>query len=273
MSEKDRAIIGANLKYLRRKKGLTQQQLANELGIRRSSIGAYEERRATPKHDTLKKMSKYFGVSIDTLLKENLSTLSPEELKREQDKYQVDVTGKNLRVLQVSTDMGGKEYIDLITSQKAAAGYLNGYADPEFIEEQPKIYLPNLERGTYRAFEINGDSMLPLKSGTIIICEYVPDWRDIKDGQTYVIISDSEGIVYKRVVSHVKEEGGFLEMHSDNQNYSSFEVPIQEVREVWKAKLYISSDFPDPDMSLEKLSSIVMDIQQEVIRLKSPSKE
>ena len=70
MSEKDKLIIGKNLKYLRKLKGLTQQELANHLGIRRSSIGAYEECRATPKYETLEKISDFFQVSIDLLVKE-----------------------------------------------------------------------------------------------------------------------------------------------------------------------------------------------------------
>ena len=52
--------ISANLKYLRKKKGLTQQQFADNMEIKRSLIGAYEEDRAEPKYDLLKKIAEYF---------------------------------------------------------------------------------------------------------------------------------------------------------------------------------------------------------------------
>ena len=61
---------------------------------------------------------------------------------------------------------------------KAAAGYTNGFADPEYLQELPRLYVPNLSTGTHRAFEINGDSMLPMPSGSVIIGRYVDNWHD-----------------------------------------------------------------------------------------------
>jgi transcriptional regulator with XRE-family HTH domain len=52
--------ISSNLKYLRKKKGQTQQQFADAMEIKRSLIGAYEEDRAEPKYDLLKKNSRIF---------------------------------------------------------------------------------------------------------------------------------------------------------------------------------------------------------------------
>ncbi|GAB4424865.1 MAG: hypothetical protein OHK0039_42290 [Bacteroidia bacterium] len=269
MSDKDKIVIGRNLKHLRKQKGLTQQQLADELEIRRSSIGAYEECRATPRYETLQRMSDFFQVSADMLISEDLSLYTTEELRARAMQGSPDVAGKNLRVLTTTVDMSGRENIDFVP-QRASAGYLNGYADREYIEELPKFYLPMLRGGIFRAFEIKGDSMMPLRSGTIIIGEYIEDWRDIKDGQTYIIISESEGIVYKRAYLHTGEEGKMqLRLKSDNPAYDDFYIDMQDVREVWKSKMYLTDEFPDPEMSVEKLSSIVMEIQQEVIRLKS----
>ena len=268
MSEKDKLIIGKNLKYLRKTKGLTQQELANHLGIRRSSIGAYEECRATPKYDTLEKVSDFFEVTIDLLVKEDISQYTEEELKGLQGSRRIDQEGKKLRVLPITVDEQGRENIEYV-HQKASAGYLNGYADPEYIEELPKFQLPMLGQGTFRAFEIKGDSMLPLRSGTIVIGEYLQNWREIKDGHTYVIISENEGVVYKRVFSKALTDGTpLLSLKSDNAIYPPYDIRLDEVREVWKARMYISNEFPDPDISIERLSTIVMEIQQEVIKLK-----
>jgi len=250
-------------------KGLTQQELANHLGIRRSSIGAYEECRATPRYDTLERISEFFSVSIDLLVKEDLSVYSEEDLKNQDTFRGMDIEGRNLRILPITLDRAGRENVEYVP-QKASAGYLNGYADPEYIEDLPKFQLPMLGPGSFRAFEIKGDSMLPLKSGTIIIGEYVANWQDVKNGQTYIVASESEGVVYKRVYSRPNTEGGItLTLRSDNPAYSPYDVDIEDVREIWKAKMFLSNDFPDPELSLEKLSSIVMDLQQEVIKLKN----
>lgn len=267
MSEKEKQVIGINLKYLRKLKNLTQQELADELEIRRSSIGAYEECRATPKYDTLQRISEFFAISIDNLVKEDLTNFTQEELFSPSAR-QVDISGKSLRILNTTSDQSGRNNIEFVP-MKASAGYLNGFADPEYIEELPKFQIPTLRAGTYRAFEIKGDSMLPLKSGTIIIGEYIEDWRAIKEGETYVIVSGAEGVVYKRVFHRAPgSDQHTLTLKSDNPAYPPFEIPMEDVREVWKAKMFMSDEFPAPDISLEKLSSMVMDLQQQMIRMK-----
>jgi len=268
MSEKDKVTIGKNLKFLRKKKGLTQQELADELNIRRSSIGAYEECRATPKYETLENISEFFEVSIDLLVKEDIAHLDPSDLIDHREQRRLDIEGRKLRVLPITVDSDGNENINLV-QEKASAGYLNGYSDPEFIEELPSFQLPMLREGTFRAFEISGDSMLPLKSGTIIIGEYIQDWRrDIKEGETYIVVSKSEGVVYKRVFNRISGDGGELMLRSDNPAYPDYYVDVEEVREIWKAKMFLSDVFPEPDISIERLTSIVMELQQEVMRLK-----
>lgn len=269
MSDKDKLIIGQNLKQLRKLKNLTQQELADKLNIRRSSIGAYEECRATPRYETLESVSDFFGLPIDTLIREDLSQINEQELIKLQKAQRGDSEGKPARILAITVDRDNKPNIDYV-HQPASAGYLNGLADKEYIEELPKFQLPipSLARGTFRAFEIKGDSMLPLKSGSIVVGEYVENLRDIKEGQTYIVISQSEGIVYKRVYLGKNEEENRLRLVSDNPIYTPYHVGYDDVQELWKAKIFISSELPEPDMSLEKLSTIVMELQQEVIKLR-----
>src|SRR5450631_3922525 len=183
--------IPANIKFLRKKKGLTQQEFADELGIKRSLVGAYEEERADPKYELLTKIASYFNVSIDDFITEIIDEKWMAKAK---------ISQTNIRVLSISVDKDDNENIELVPV-KASAGYLNGYADPEYVAQLPKFYLPMFKQGTYRAFEIKGDSMLPLVSGTIIIAEYVENWADVKQGETFVIISKNDGVVYKRIGS------------------------------------------------------------------------
>lgn len=147
-------------------------------------------------------------------------------------------------------------------------GYLNDYADPEYTGELPKFRLPMMEQGgSYRAFEIAGDSMLPIQSGTTIVGRYVEDWLTIKDGTPCIVVSSKEGIVFKRVFNTLKE-AATLVLHSDNPVYSPYDMPVADIVEIWEAKAYISSTFPIADLSLQRLSSIVLDLQQQVASLK-----
>ena len=256
-------MIGNNIKTLRKKAGLTQEALAEQMGIKRSLIGAYEEGRAEPRINNLVKLSEVFNIPIDTLVQKDLAEPGEQAISR--------AAGSRLRVLSVTVSDEGEDQVQWVP-QKAAAGYLNGYSDPEYIQELPRFRLPNLPRGgTYRAFELNGDSMLPLQSGTIVIGKYIDDWRDIKSGKTYVLLTGKEGVVYKRVFNYVAESQKLF-LVSDNRSYAPYEVHIDQILEVWSAQAFISVTFPDPatdpQLSLEQLTGMVLELQQEVTKLK-----
>lgn len=53
--------------HLRRKAGLSQQQLADSLGLSRSAIGMYETGKREPDMETLRMFSEFFGVDMNTL--------------------------------------------------------------------------------------------------------------------------------------------------------------------------------------------------------------
>ncbi len=273
MGEKEKSIIGSNLKFLRKIHNLTQEELAQKLDIGRHSVGSYEEGRAEPKIDTMMAICKLFKVPVAAFVERQLSEFSKEEFEMIQGEYKLDIEGKNLRVLPVVINEDGNERITVV-AQKAAAGYLNGYGDPEYIETLPSFNLPLSEldtrNGTFRTFQVSGDSMLPIKEGSYIIAQYVDDLRSIRDDGVYIVVSNTEGVVLKRVKNRISREGtGTLLLKSDNPAYSSYEVKIEDVKEAWKARAFISMDFPDPDMSLERISTIVMELQHEVIKLKN----
>lgn len=67
------SILSKNIKKLRLFKSLNQTQFAELFGIKRASIGAYEEGRAEPKLDTLLKISGYFKLTLDELIVKELT--------------------------------------------------------------------------------------------------------------------------------------------------------------------------------------------------------
>ena len=56
------------LQELRKKRGLTQEELAESLYVSRTAVSKWESGRGYPSIDSLKEISKYFSVSIDDLL-------------------------------------------------------------------------------------------------------------------------------------------------------------------------------------------------------------
>ncbi len=69
------SMVANNIKYLRRMNGLTQEQFARKIGIKRSLLGAYEEGRANPNLDNLMNIAKIFGTTVDNLLKHDIRRL------------------------------------------------------------------------------------------------------------------------------------------------------------------------------------------------------
>lgn len=253
--------INENVRFLRKQLGLTQDQFAQKLQIKRSLVGAYEEGRAEPRLELLQKMAELGGYSVDVLIGRDLSQMKPYEKKA--------LLGKDVVV--VTVDEQSRNNIELVPV-RAAAGYLNGYADPEYIKELPRFKLPILKQGTYRAFEISGDSMLPIVPGTIVIGELVEDISSVKNGKPYILVTNREGIVFKRVFNYLQESGRLF-LVSDNRQYAPYQVDGADVIEVWSAKAYISVEFPDGqagnDLSVEQLAGMVMNLKQEIQNLKT----
>ncbi|WP_339702317.1 LexA family transcriptional regulator [Algoriphagus aquimarinus] len=253
--------LASNLRFLRKQKGITQNDLADQLDVQRTMISAYEDGRSEPKLLTLGKLSDVFEVGMEELLNHDIENQGRKAIQK-----------RGVNILTIACDQDDKENITLV-GQKASAGYLNGYADTEYMESLPQFQIPTLSKqSTYRAFELAGDSMLPLASGTIVIGAYVDQLKDIKSGKTYVLVTDSEGVVYKRVFNYLNDNGKLF-LVSDNEQYKPYEVKGEEVVEVWEAKAFISTDFPNPGdkkkpLTMEDLGEMISDIRADLRTLK-----
>ena len=254
------SYLSSNLRFLRKQKNITQNDLADQLDVQRTMISAYEDGRSEPKLATLQKLADILEVGVEELLEHDIEKLGRKALQK-----------RGISILTIATDENDRENITLV-GQKASAGYLNGFADPEYMETLPQFHLPNLSRqATYRAFELSGDSMLPLIPGTIVIGGFVEQLRQIKSGKTYVLVTQTEGVVYKRVFNYL-EENGKLYLVSDNEQYKPYEVRGEDVLEIWEAKDFISTDFPNlgdkkKPLTLDDLGEMIRDIHADLRKI------
>ncbi|RZK47396.1 MAG: LexA family transcriptional regulator [Pedobacter sp.] len=244
------SLAGKNLKYLRKLRGMTQEEFANKLKIKRSLLGAYEEERAEPRIDVLEVISEQFKLTLDELLLKDLS----------------DTKGSYLSKRRAQKLVSGDAEITFVP-MKAAAGYLAGFADPEFIDELNTFTLPMLAPGSYRAFEIVGDSMLPTPSGSVIVGEKIENFDDVRASNTYIIISRNEGIVYKRVMKSNRTKNK-LTLISDNPAYQPYNVDAENIIEIWKATLVMSKANQAQRWDVNQLAGIVNNLQDQVSQLK-----
>ena len=242
---------GKNLKYLRKLRGWTQEEFAAKIGIKRSLVGAYEEERAEPNLEVLETLSEMFKLTLDDLFLKDLSNQNGSYLS------------KRRQLKMMSTDRTVIHFVPV----KAAAGYLAGYADSEFIDELNTFTLPMMTGGNYRAFEIIGDSMLPTPSGSIIVGEKVDNMDDLKNNLACIVVSRNEGIVYKRIVKNPRVKSK-LTLVSDNPQYQPYQVNSEDIVEIWQAQTVISKVSQQQRWDVDALASLVNNLQSQVSTLK-----
>ena len=258
--------FSSNIKFLRKRRGRTQDEVAHALNMKRSTLSGYENEVAHPNLSVLESFSNYFNISIDTLIKVNLRKLSAFQLSQLEKGYDVYLKGSKLRVLATTVDKENEENIELV-SEKAKAGYKSGFADPEFIRELPTFQLPFLSRSKkYRTFQLKGDSMLPIPDKSWVTGEYVQDWNTIETGQAYIVFTLDDGIVFKIVENRIKDEQKLI-LYSLNPIYEPYEVHVNEIKELWKFINFISSELPDPVLPEDHLLSMVAKLKKDVDRL------
>lgn len=233
-------FFAENIKFLRKRRNKSQADLADKLEITRTTLAGYEKS-VQPPFKVLIKFAEYFNVSIDALIRYKLQELSEFQLSQIEDGFDIDVTGKKLRLLTISVNQDGEENIEMVPL-KAQAGYTNSYGDLEFIESLPKFSLPFLPKDkTYRSFQIEGDSMLPIPEGSWVTASYIQNWETIKDGTPCIIVTRDDGIVFKVVYKQLEKNQTLL-LVSTNRNYKPYELEIGKAVEIWKFETFNGFD-------------------------------
>lgn len=251
------SILSDNLRYLRTQKNYSQQKIADELNITRGRYAKYEDALSEPPIVILQSIARYFHISIDLLIATDLKVVDMDGILK--------LDGNRL-LLPIRVDRKGENFIEIIP-HKAKAGYLSSYGDPEWMEALDHISLPFLKNGIFRAFRIEGDSMPPHRDSSIIIGRYVEDFNSVKDGKTYVLLTTSEGIVYKRVKRSGKTK---LLLISDNSFYKPYEVKLSEIHEIWEfAYSMDSKEFEPDDLSNESIKSMFLELKRDIAQLKT----
>jgi transcriptional regulator with XRE-family HTH domain len=263
------SYLTSNLKFLREKKGVTQQALSEQLDMSRSKLNSYENGvNNNPPAEDLMRFSDLYKISIDTLLRVDLLKLSETKFKELQAGNDSFITGTNLRVLSTTVDKNNKENIEFVPL-KAKAGYLAGFHDSEFINSLPTFHLPILKNDKkHRLFPVTGDSMLPFPENAFMIGEYMENWTEIKDGEKCLVISKEQGFVLKEVYNQLKKNKTLL-LKSTNPIYSPYEIQAQDILEVWKFKGYVEMNWPQQYFSPEVVLNQIDKFKEGILKLAS----
>lgn len=186
------------LKSLRTSKGITQNELATQLKISRSTIGMYESGSREPDFETLELIADYFNVDIGYLL------------------------GRTSKTTYIPMPSSRKGVVINVLGRVAAGIPIDAIED---IIDTEEISEEMAKTGEFFGLQIHGNSMTPgICDGDIVI---VRQQDDAESGDIVIATINGDEATCKRLRKY--KDG--IELISNNPSYSPFEFSNQEIEE------------------------------------------
>ena len=186
--------LGFKLKKLRKYKGLNQDELAQMLGVGKTTVSNYETGYTTPPNTNLHQLANFYGVTVDALLNDSVSI--------------DDLLGGNTP----KTEMKFAEEPGAVFTEKAVPVYLNLTAPPVPIHKFT-FSTSFVGEGDIFGLKVSGDRMdrAALTDGSIAI---IREQNYADDGDILVVSLDENPAFFCRYFRH----GEFLVLESESNN-------------------------------------------------------
>lgn len=276
--------LAQNIRFLRKRKPITQAGLALQLGKSQTAVGNWESDYSEPSIEDLEKITRFFGVSYDDLLGKDLSkgnliensdgvekgnlkgnlmgNLKPENrtisglVPREISQQKTGTEGGKSLPYVVYVDGTGEE-VAVLVQVKDRTAYKMGYNDWEFLDTLPIYRLADYPGGSIRLFEIEGQEMAPnFKPGDNAIARWA-QVSAIQEGKVHVLVTRSQGLTIRRIF--LQPNGAKFICKSDNENkeqYPDLTVSKEDILEVWAVVATISKHLPSADEWANRLANV-----------------
>ncbi|MFB5761152.1 LexA family protein [Paenibacillus medicaginis] len=193
--------IGERIKYHRKQIGLTQQQLAEPLGLLPANISSYERNKSVPPSDKLAILADVLNTTTDylTCRTDDSSPLDRSENKRIEKKHTIPIVGN------------------------ICAG--DGIIAEENIQGYAEYPLPQTATPDF-SLRVKGDSMIGagIVDGDIVFLKK-KNWADY-NGQIVAVVVDGEGSLKRMKWS---EGSPYIKLIPENDNYRMKEVLPNEL--------------------------------------------
>ena len=183
-------MIGQNIRYLRKRAGISQKQIAEKLGVTQGSVSQWENEATEPDTRTIGQLAKVFSVPVDFFFS--------EEPRRELD---------SIRIMRNAVPIVGEIACG---TPVTAEQNIEGYAD-----------VPDGVHADF-ALRCKGDSMEPtFMHGDLVLIRQTPDFQP---GQIAAV-----GIEGEALLKHVYQQGENVICVSENPAYAPQSFPASEV--------------------------------------------
>jgi transcriptional regulator with XRE-family HTH domain len=248
------SFFGKNIKKIRTVKGLSQAAFADIFGLKRATLGAYEEHRSEPKIETIIKIANYFSIKIDTLLTNDITVNELLQFKESLATYSEDIKKEHFAK------------VPCITENKNA-DYLEHYKNDIFIDEMPCLQIPINTTKSFRAFTVSNLEMTNQDKGfypkDIVVGEQTPIsiLKKLTNGTlVFVIINNS--ILFRRL--YVTNNNVIF--RADHKNIEDETYKASDIKELWRVRYVFCKRIPEFSTSFEDK---LMTMEQEILKMKA----
>lgn len=285
--------IQDRIKKVRTSAGLTQEQFAASIGLKRNNYAQMESGNQLPPLEVISKIVRIYNTPYEWLLegKGPSLNLTPAETGK-----RGKVTGKNtgkigvqeppekyvstLPVIEHVVDTSGLRLVPVVDI-RAAAG--SGYLNTENFDEAQVIRLPAtmVKSGQHLCIRVKGPSMAPtFQDGGYLIIRLLDrsEWLNMRNEYCYVVV-DHEGKTYiKRIKNRFSGiDGGFIVCTSDNpdkMSHPNFNLHPDEILYLWEVVIYFTHKMPNiHDQYYNRLSRLEDNFDQLNEQLKALQKK
>lgn len=242
----------------------SDREFALAIGISPSNLGDIKAHRRSVTIEILNRALDKFGINSAHIISGTGKPFVNQDAS--------DAPGKVKEVIMVATqDTSGNVTVPLI-NHKAAANFMTGYQTQEFFEEQESILLPDymIKDGQCYAVQVSGDSMEPTLMGDDwVICRLLDnnEYRSITDGGVYVVVSQDRGIQVKRIRNRLHQYG-YIRCLSDNPKHEPFDIPENELLQIWKVEWHLRSYLPEPKPEIDDIQE-KLEQMTELLRMRN----
>lgn len=230
---------GLYIQSLLKDRNITQEEMADHLGMSRVTIGKRLKHKYYPNTDEKAKIISFLKMTpkeVETLNKMGGLAIDFGILEEDQTSELIEISPGRYRMK-----------VELVPIY-AQAGYLTDYADPEYLEELPVHYFTTTHpaKGKYRAFEVYGDSMdngdvrEAIPSGAIVIGRQVQHqhWRSKLHNhkwENWIFIHKTEGIIVKQIAHQDLDTGDITlrSLNPDKEKYPDFTINLDDVSQIY----------------------------------------
>lgn len=260
MKKKGTKFEPKRITMLRELLQLSQVKFAQKIRISQGALSQIESGKSQISLDTLRNLSNELNVNCNWVVN-GVGDIFYDDKSKSQEftaqKVLVNVKSNNLSAIP-------------LVQEEAHAGYIEGFEDPEYIKTLKVYQIPGFENGSYRLFEIEGESMIPtVYPREIVICEHI-DNKDAVENGTLCVVITKDGIVAKRVY-YYENDKKLLILKSDNSRFKTYSLESKKILELWKIKGKITSVFIESGLvdakRMEKLENDLEMLKNEVRKL------